>query len=355
MNIGAVLLALEGQTQGRALTAEGLGVTGLLTVANRPLLQRATDILALAGIRDVVVASTESVASAVRRAVGEAQAPDQRIRHVELPTGAGPLAAVLAARTLLDDGPVVLHGDDSLVLGGMAEAVEHFRLQELDALQLAVSSPARAQAHVHGENGAIALRQRPRPVGVQILGDRALSVLEALEAERGALATLDDLPEAVREAGGRVSLEDDARAWRFSGEVDSFLEINRLVLERLAAEAGPDAQDAELRPAVRIEGPVLIDPTAEVRNAKIRGPVLIGPGAVIKDSYVGPYTCIAAGACLEGAEIEYSVVLRDARINHVGVRIEESVIGAGAQVQRTFTMPTALRMHVGPGASVSLS
>jgi glucose-1-phosphate thymidylyltransferase len=353
VNIGAVLLALEGQDQGRALTAEGLGVTGLLTVANRPLLQRATDLLATAGIRDVVVASTQSVAAAVRRAVGEAQVPHQRIRHVELPAGAGALAGVLAARSLLDDGPVVLHGDDSLVLGGMAEAVDHFTHEGLDALQIAVSSPARAQAHALNENGAIALRQRPRPVGVQILGERALGVLEALEGERGALATLDDLPDAVREAGGRVSLEDHARAWRFSGEVDSFLEINRMVLERLAADASP--QDGELRPSVRVEGPVLIDPTAEVRNAKLRGPVLVGPGAVVRDSYVGPYTCIAAGACLEGAEIEYSVVLRDARINHVGVRIEDSVIGAGAQVQRTFTMPTALRMHVGPGASVSLS
>ena len=49
--------------------------------------------------------------------------------------------------------------------------------------------------------------------------------------------TLDELPDAVREAGGRVELEDQSPAWRFSGEVESFLEVNRLVLERLAAEA----------------------------------------------------------------------------------------------------------------------
>lgn len=346
MKIGAVLLALEGQREGRALVAEGLGVTGLLTVANRPLLQQATEALAGAGVSDVVVASSGPVAHAVRRAVGEGGAR-HRVHHVELPAGADAVDAIRAARRVLDDGPLVVQGDDSLVIGGLDQALTSFHEHGLDALQLAL--PAAQRPSHRDAGGAIELRQRPRLAGVQILGDRAIA---ALTTEAGPGGGIDELSAAVRDAGGRVELDDRVRAWRFSGEVESFLEVNRLVLDRLAAEA--PAGTAEV-PGARTEGKVLVDPTADVRGSRLRGPLLIGPGACVRDSYVGPYTCVAAGARLEGAEIEYSVVLADARITHVGVRIEDSVIGAGARVHRTFTMPTALRMHVGPGAQVSLS
>jgi glucose-1-phosphate thymidylyltransferase len=57
---------------------------------------------------------------------------------------------------------------------------------------------------------------------------------------------------------------------------------------------------------------------------------------------------------IEGAEIEYSIVLAEAQLRFVGARLESSVIGRGARVVRGFELPGAIRMSIGDGAEVIL-
>src|SRR3712207_7104170 len=54
-----------------ALTMDGSNVSGLLPVANRPLVRRAADGLAAAGVRRIVVVCTASSAGVVRDALEE--------------------------------------------------------------------------------------------------------------------------------------------------------------------------------------------------------------------------------------------------------------------------------------------
>ena len=44
---------------------------------------------------------------------------------------------------------------------------------------------------------------------------------------------------------------------------------------------------------------------------------------------------------IEGAEIQYSIVLPGARLSFLGQRLEESVVGRGAHVHRSFAPPAA--------------
>jgi glucose-1-phosphate thymidylyltransferase len=82
---------------------------------------------------------------------------------------------------------------------------------------------------------------------------------------------------------------------------------------------------------------------------------VIGGGAEVLDTFIGPYTSIAADARLEGAELEHSIVLDGGSIHHVGQRIEASLIGSGAVITRDFGMPTAVRLRVGRGSTVTLA
>ncbi|MFL6114965.1 MAG: glucose-1-phosphate thymidylyltransferase, partial [Catenulispora sp.] len=138
--------------------------------------------------------------------------------------------------------------------------------------------------------------------------------------------------------------------WTFDGTVDGLLEANSLALDGLKrGRVGVDLSDAN------IQGRVQIDPTAQLEGAKVRGPVYIGPGARLVETYVGPYSTIGEGVSLEGVEIENSIVLPGAQIRYPGRRLEASLVGEGAQIGRDYSLPSALRLRVGPGSEIQLS
>jgi glucose-1-phosphate thymidylyltransferase len=100
---------------------------------------------------------------------------------------------------------------------------------------------------------------------------------------------------------------------------------------------------------------VAIHPSARIERTTIRGPAVVGGDAEIVDTFIGPYTSVGPEARLDGAEIEYSIVLGGASIRHVGQRIEASVIGADAEIEHDFAIPSAVRLRVGRSSSVTLS
>jgi glucose-1-phosphate thymidylyltransferase len=159
---------------------------------------------------------------------------------------------------------------------------------------------------------------------------------------------LHGLFEDLRKDGARIEARL-ARWWsRFDGDPRELLRMNRVVLDEMAGVPGRS------RPGCDIEGRVMIDESARVESSVIRGPVVIGPGATVLDAYIGPYTSLGDGARVENAELEHSIVLARAQIKHLGARVEGSVIGRGARVYRDFTVPRAVRLHLGDGAQVAL-
>ena len=149
------------------------------------------------------------------------------------------------------------------------------------------------------------------------------------------------------ELDGVIELQ---HSWSYDGTVDGVLEANTLALDVLKrGRVGVDLSSAS------VQGRVHIDPSAELEGAKIRGPAYIGPGARLVETYVGPYTTIAEGVTLEGVEIENSIVLSGAQIRFAGRRLEASLVGEGAQIGRDYSLPSALRVRVGPGSEIQLS
>ena len=139
-------------------------------------------------------------------------------------------------------------------------------------------------------------------------------------------------------------------AWSYDGTVDGVLEANTIALDGMKrGRVGVDLSNAS------VQGRVHIDPSAQLEGAKLRGPVYIGPGARVVETYVGPYTTVGAGVTLEGVEIEHSIVLPDAEIRYPGRRLEASLVGEGAQIGRDYSLPSALRLRVGPGSEIQLS
>ena len=96
-------------------------------------------------------------------------------------------------------------------------------------------------------------------------------------------------------------------------------------------------------------------PTARLDHTLVRGPAIIGPRARLSHAYVGPYSSIGADVTIEGSQVEHSILLDGAQLLHVGTRLETSVIGRGARVTRSYTLPSAMRLSIGDGAEITLS
>jgi glucose-1-phosphate thymidylyltransferase len=297
----------------------------LFPVANRPILFHNLEAVRTAGVLEATIMVGPGTGDAIREAVGDGGEWGLNLKIGEWSGQGGVRGALASGRTFVGDEPVLVQHGDALLRDRIHRLISAFASEDLDlmALQLTGASSARRPGY--------------------LLSPRAVSILCDEPATGSPMAGL-------RAHGGRVRVEPVEGLLTCAGGQDALLAGNRAMLERLRRSTG----GAELHEA-EIQGPVEIDPTAAVHGSTIRGPVIIGPNALVRDSYIGPYTAIGADAVIEGAEIEHSIVLPEAQVSFVGTRIESSVIGRRARVDRAFRLPAALRLSLGDGAEVTFA
>jgi glucose-1-phosphate thymidylyltransferase len=137
--------------------------------------------------------------------------------------------------------------------------------------------------------------------------------------------------------------------WKDTGRLEDMLEANRFVLDDL-----PPRNDGRIGEGVRLDGKVIVEAGAELRNCTIRGPAIIGERTIIDDAYVGPYTSIYYGCTVRSAELEYSIVLENSIIENVDGKIESSLIGKECLIGRSPLRPRAYKLMVGDHSRVEL-
>jgi glucose-1-phosphate thymidylyltransferase len=307
------------------------------------------------GVADIAVVAPPPAMAAVAACLERDPAKALRPQFIPLADNADLPAALQAAAEFVGEGAAVLHSPDGLLGDGADDVARLLAGSGPDLTLLLHRSPTPCDglgqaterllriAELDGSPKRLAL------AGVSLFGPGALRRCAAAAAG----AASDDLvaaAEAFADAGGRLEAAI-VRDWhQYGGDPLDLLELNRVVLDRQTTRCEPRDHGNN-----RIEGRVIIDPSAEVTDSIILGPCIIGPGARVTDSYVGPYTSIGANAEIEGAEIVRSIVAEGVRILHVGGRIEGSTIGRRANIFRDFGLPRAMRLHVGEDVQVALN
>ena len=338
--------------------AATIGAPALERVANRPILAHVIDALVAAEIGDIAVLSRPEVAEDVAACTRENRRDDVTVRCLTADVEAEPEQAFEAVMEFAGGAPTVIHRGDGLLsqpLGPFLEAlgdddtdlvvlmaegarnVEQLGPCGQDALRVAALDPS---------GGAIGI------AGVCVLGAEAL---ERLNSEaKPPLRCREEIKTIVEALLGHGDARPQVRivrGWRaFQGEPRDLLDLNRAALDSLGRESSVPDRGSDNS----FEGPVFIHEEASVTSSVINGPVIIGPQAYIADSYIGPHTAIGEGVRVEGSEVERSIVLPGASILHVGGRLVSSVVGRKARVFRDFSVPRALRLHVGDGNEVAL-
>ena len=322
-----------------------------MPLANRALVRYAAEALVVNGVDEVAVAVSPSTIADVYEMLGDGSSFGARFRYLELGGSDTALDTIVAAIDLAGaERPMVIHSGDALVAGGLHEAIAEFARTRPDVLMVSERSHSYPAVAVAGAPGS--KPRREGLAGLEHISPAAIVSPEALRELDGFTAeteTLGGTVASLAEVGLRVTHRTLEGCWCYVGDCDHLLEANRMILDEM-----PHLPfEGDLKGA-RIEGRVAIHPSARLERTTVRGPAVIGGGVELVDTFIGPYTSIGPDACLEGAEIDHSIVLAGAAIRHLGHRIEASIIGAGAVVARDYGMPAAVRLQMGRRSAVRL-
>jgi glucose-1-phosphate thymidylyltransferase len=320
-------------------------IPALENVANRPIAHHVLDAMLAAGADELVIAGSADVLIDVRACLSRYQADAVRLDYAVCHEAAGPITALRSAAELVGAAPCIVHVGDGLLDHPLAPYVDVLHEQSLDLVLLSQRPLHGSAAH---DGSAPTVPGMLWDAGVGVFGPGAFRDACRQDGE-GASSGLGTLAQRLSDGGGQVQvcLADGWR--RYRGDPHELLEVNRLALDLLAPQMGHTSGQQN-----QIEGRVHIDRTASVTTSVIVGPVVIGEGAEVTNSYLGPYTSVGAGARIEGAEIERSIISPGATVMHVGARLVSSLVGRGAHVFRDFSLPRAMRLRVGEGDEVAL-
>jgi len=353
-------------TASAAALAESTSTGPLQRVANRPIVCHVLDQLHLAGAdRAVLVVPAwgldelrESVAEDGPRGLDVSFVPFGERRSIDEALG--------AVVDLVGEGACLVHAADGLATQPLSELLAHLDGVTTPELVAFVHRSVRGSTTLatrrllrivkHPSNG-----EGLELAGVCLFGPGALRRAGSRSWWQDGRLDLAGISEQLVRAGAPVSVQPINGWLQSDGSMTKLLALNHHVLDLLPAQAasaqGPGGEgdgDGEGEGVNRIEGCVVVHPTARVESSTIVGPAIIGPGALVLNAYIGSYTSIGAGVHVEGAEIERSIILPGAKITHIGGRLVGSVVGRDALIFRDFSLPRALRMNVGDGGEVAL-
>jgi glucose-1-phosphate thymidylyltransferase len=337
------------------------GAKQLVPVANKPILWYGIESLVAAGITDIGIIVSPETGGEIEAKTGPGDRFGARIHYIRQDSPDGLAHAVKVARPFLQDDPFVMYLGDNLIQDGLGGFVQTFKDQHLDSLIMLKSVPnptAFGVAEVGGDRRVIRLVEKPAQppsdlalVGVYLFSPAIHTAIDHIQpSARGELEITDAIQQLI-DTQQAVEAQTLGGWWLDTGKKDDLLEANRIILDEYltAADIHGSVDDQS-----RVSGRVTIGPGSQLVNCTVRGPVIIGENCHLENCFVGAYSSIADGVTLQAVEIDHSVVLQGARIEGIGQRIVDSLIGQRARLTPAPQRPKALRFLIGDDSQIEL-
>lgn len=319
----------------------------VVPVVDRPFLRHQLDLLARAGVRDVVF-SVAYRPERVEAVFGDGSAFGVRIRYAVEDTPLGTGGAVRNALPLLDERTVVLNGDVLTDVDLGALVARHQAAGAAATILLTpVPNPSAYGLVETGPDGRVlAFREKPKPeeittdtinAGIYVLETRVLDLIPPAvnhSIERGFFP-------ALLARGDRVLGPVHRGYWIDIGTPAKYLQVHRdilrgrfpVVLAGDAVRGGIVAAGARVDPEAELAPPFFVGPGSDVARAARVGPdavlgsdVIVRPGASVRDSVLWNRVSVA-----EDAAVESSLVGLGVRIGR-HARVNAALLGEGSTV-----------------------
>jgi NDP-sugar pyrophosphorylase family protein len=319
----------------------------VVPVVDRPFLRHQLDLLAGAGVREVVF-SVAYRPDRLEAVFGDGSAFGVRIRYAVEDTPLGTGGGVRNALPLLDDRTVVLNGD-VLTDADLGAIVARHDAEGASAtiLLTPVPNPA-AYGLVETDPGGRVLRflEKPRPeeittntinAGIYVLETRVLDIMPAgvnHSIERGFFP-------ALLARGDRVLGPVHRGYWIDIGTPEKYLQVHRDILSRrfpVPLDGEPRGEGfvhpaARVSPEAILDGHFYVGPGCEVEAGARLGPdavlvadVRVRPGARLRDSVL--WRGVEAGA---ECEVQGCLIGPGVRLGSASV-LRNAVLGEGSVV-----------------------
>jgi glucose-1-phosphate thymidylyltransferase len=351
-------LVLAGGSGSRLRPITYTSAKQLLPVANKPVLFYGLEAIRDAGITDACLVVGDT-APAIEAAVGDGREFGLDATYLRQHAPLGLAHAVLIAREYLGNDDFVMYLGDNFIVGGINPMIDEFIAARPDAQIMLTRVPDPRQfgvAELDDSGTVIGLEEKPSQpksdmalVGVYLFTSAVHEAVRHLTpSARGELEITEAL-QWLMDTGYKVKSTTISGYWKDTGNVADMLEVNRMVLESIEPR-----QHGVIGPATELIGRVAIERGAEVSRSRIVGPAVIGARARVDRSYIGPFTSVADDCLISESEIEYSIVLRGARLQGVR-RIEASLIGREVEVTPALGAPRAHRLVLGDHSRVQIS
>lgn len=332
----------------------------LVPVANKPILFFAIEAIRDAGITDIGVVVGDT-APDVMAALGDGSRWGVSITYIPQEAPLGLAHAVKIAEDFLAGDRFVMYLGDMMISSGIKRFVEEFRAGDWDAQILLGRFPRENSIEfgvvVLDDGGnVVQLVEKPEEppsdlalVGVYLFDAKIIEAVNAIEpSERGELEITDAIQWLV-DHGSTVRPHVVEGWWKDTGKLDDILDANRMVLDTLAPEvlSTPDAASA-------LHGRVSVGRGTVIVNSLVRGPAVIGDGCEIRDAYIGPYTAVGDRCRVVGSEVEHSILLAESRVESIGARLANSLLGVNSSIHRAPSSQAAVQAMIGDNSEVNL-
>ncbi len=331
----------------------------LVPVANKPILFYAIEAIVAAGITDIgiIVGDTREE---IKAACGTGADFGCKITYIQQEAPLGLAHAVKIAQEYIGDDSFVMFLGDNLIKDGITPLVEEFQSGHFNAqiLLAHVRNPQEfGVAELDSASGSVVrLEEKPKQpktdlalVGVYMFDKTVFEAVNRISpSPRGELEITDAIQYLIDNRYNVHSHVIDGW-WKDTGRLEDMLEANRIVLD-----GQPRLIEGEIDEHSSVLGKVHVAKGAKIINSVVRGPAVIGENTMVENAFIGPFTSVYHNCVVRNSEVEHSIVLEYSKIEDIGSRIEDSLIGKNVQVGRTNQKPAAYRLMLGDNSQVGI-
>lgn len=330
----------------------------LIPIANKPILYYAIEAAAQAGINEIAIVHNAD-STEVPHAIGDGSRWNVKITYIPQETPGGLAQVVMLAEKFVNGDEFIFYLGDNMVVGGVKRFIDEFKASKCNCwLTLAkVKDPERFGVPEIVKNRIVRVEEKPKHpksqfavAGIYIYDSHIFEACKAIKPSARGELEISDAHQYLIDKGFSVGFSEITGWWKDTGKPLDLLEANRLILDNITPHIA-----GEVDAKSTIAGKVIIEEGARIIDSVVRGPAIIGRNCVIEESYIGPFTAIGNNTAVKKSEIEYSIVLRDCKINSVGIRIEGSILGNDVEVVEAAGKPRVHRFMIGDQSRVEVA
>ncbi|KGQ22468.1 glucose-1-phosphate thymidylyltransferase [Thermus filiformis] len=328
----------------------------VIRVAGRPILHYAVENLLEAGVDEIGVVVSPETQKDIAESLKDFPGP-ARFTYLLQEEPQGLAHAVQVAQPWLGSSPFVLYLGDNLFQKGIRGFLDRFTPGVSAVIALVeVENPRQFGVAVVEEGRIRRLLEKPQDppsnlavAGVYVFTPEVHEVIATLRPSARGEYEITDAIQGLIDRGRTVLGVRVQGWWKDTGRPEDLLDANRLLLEELSPRVEGEVEGS------RLVGRVVVEKGAKVVNSTLIGPVHVAEEARVEEAYLGPFTSVGPRAVVRRAEVEYAILEDEARVEEVPVRLQESILGVGAEVQGKNGLPRTHRLILGDLSRVELA